>query len=104
MLPILTPAESTAIDRTCADRGIPVDLLMENAGRAVARAAAAVAGGSYGRRAAVLCGKGNNGGDGLVAARYLARWGMVPTVLLIPEPGALTGAAGDNFVRFAEAG
>src|SRR2546430_4069992 len=76
MLPILTPEESGALDRASAERGMTVDGLMENAGRAVARAAVVASGGAYGLRAVVLCGKGNNGGDGLVAARYLERWGM----------------------------
>ena len=49
---------------------------MERAGRGVAQAAVDLLGGTYGRRAVVVCGKGNNGGDGLVAARHLARWGM----------------------------
>ena len=56
---------------------------MERAGRAVARAAVDLAGGVYGRRAVVVCGKGNNGGDGLVAARHLARWGMRVTVVAV---------------------
>ena len=49
--------------------GVPRRALMERAGRAVARAAVDLCGGVYGRRAVVVCGKGNNGGDGLVAAR-----------------------------------
>jgi hydroxyethylthiazole kinase-like uncharacterized protein yjeF len=100
MLPILTPVESSAIDRESAARGITVGSLMENAGFAVARACVAVAGGIYGRRAVVVCGKGNNGGDGLVAARHLDRWGMGVTVVLLAEPAALQGAAALNYRRF----
>lgn len=65
-----------AADEAAISSGTPALVLMERAGRSVARAAQRVAGGSYGRRAVVVCGKGSNGGDGFVAARYLARAGM----------------------------
>src|SRR6266498_5650688 len=104
MLPILSPSESAELDRASAERGVSVDWLMENAGRATARTAARVAGGTYGRRAVVVCGKGNNGGDGLVAARYLERWGMAVTAVLMAPPGSLRDAAAANFHRFAGAG
>jgi NAD(P)H-hydrate epimerase len=104
MLPILTPAEAAALDRASEDAGVSVLSLMEAAGVAVARAAAIAAGGAYGRRAVVVCGKGNNGGDGLVAARLLERAGMGVTVLLLEEPGAFGGPARTNFLRFADAG
>src|SRR5436305_13550207 len=103
MIPILTPAESAELDRQSRDRGVTVDALMENAGRAVARTALEVAGGSYGRRAVVVCGKGNNGGDGLVAARHLERWGMRTTVILLPSPAGLRGGAAPHLSRFARA-
>src|SRR5919197_2830465 len=96
MQPILTPAESAGLDRRSRERGITVESLMENAGRAVARASVVAAGGVYGRRAVVVCGKGNNGGDGLVAARHLTRWGMRPAVLLLAEPGSLGEPAASN--------
>jgi ADP-dependent NAD(P)H-hydrate dehydratase / NAD(P)H-hydrate epimerase len=104
MLPILTPAESAALDRASADHGVGVDVLMENAGRAVATIVAELAGGTYGRRIAVVCGKGNNGGDGLVAARHLERWGGRATVVLLAAPEALRGVAAVNLRRFADAG
>ena len=60
------------VDQKAVGMGYPSLLLMEAAGRAVARATVR----AYpGRRIAVLCGKGNNGGDGLVAARWLKVWG-----------------------------
>jgi ADP-dependent NAD(P)H-hydrate dehydratase / NAD(P)H-hydrate epimerase len=104
MLPILTPAESAELDRASAERGVTVQGLMENAGRAVARAAVDLAGGAYGLRAVVVCGKGNNGGDGLVAARRLSRWGMGVIVVLLEHPDAFRGAARSSFRKFAGAG
>ena len=104
MLPILTPTESAALDRASAGEGISVASLMEAAGWAVARVAVALVGGAYGRRAVVVCGKGNNGGDGLVAARYLERWGMGVTTLLLSPPGSFRDAAAANFHRYAEPG
>jgi NAD(P)H-hydrate epimerase len=104
MRPILTPAESSALDRESRDRGVTVEFLMENAGRAVARAAAAVAGGMYGRRAVAVCGKGNNGGDGLVAARYLARWGLGVTAVLLEDAGSLREPSATNLRLLQETG
>jgi hydroxyethylthiazole kinase-like uncharacterized protein yjeF len=104
VLPILTPTESAALDRAGAERGVSVASLMESAGRSVARVAAALVGGAYGRRAVVVCGKGNNGGDGLVAARHLERWGMGVAVVLLEPPGGFRGAAAVNFHRYAGSG
>ncbi len=55
--------------------GIPGLLLMENAGRAVVDAVDRSVGGLRSQRVAVVCGKGNNGGDGFVIARHLANRG-----------------------------
>ena len=104
MKPVLSPAESAALDRESRARGITVDTLMENAGRAVARAALGVIGGAYGRRAVVVCGKGNNGGDGFVAARHLARPGVRVAVLLLADEGSLADETAANFRRLAEVG
>jgi hydroxyethylthiazole kinase-like uncharacterized protein yjeF len=65
-----------AADDATISSGTPAPVLMERAGRAVARASQRVAGGAYGRRAVVVCGKGSNGGDGYVAARFLQRAGI----------------------------
>jgi NAD(P)H-hydrate epimerase len=79
---ILTAAEMGETDRrTAGEFGVPLATLMENAGTAVAkfclrRYPAA-------ERVVVLCGKGNNGGDGLVAARVLAEAGVGVEVLLL---------------------
>jgi ADP-dependent NAD(P)H-hydrate dehydratase / NAD(P)H-hydrate epimerase len=85
MRPLLTPAEMGEADRRTIAAGTPVDVLIERAGRAVARAARRVAGGAYGRRAVVVCGKGNNGGDGLVAARALRAWGVRVDVFALAD-------------------
>ena len=76
MRPVLTPAEMGEADRRTIAAGTPVDVLMERAGRAVAWTVRREMGGTYGRRAVVVCGKGNNGGDGHVAARALREWGV----------------------------
>lgn len=72
MIPVLTPEEMKAVDRAAPE---PVDVLVDRAGAAVARAAIAMMGGTYGRRVVVVAGKGNNGADGRVAAERLRRQG-----------------------------
>jgi ADP-dependent NAD(P)H-hydrate dehydratase / NAD(P)H-hydrate epimerase len=101
--PILTPDQASALDREAQERGIPAQLLMERAGRAVARAAVDVMGGTYGRRAVVVCGKGNNGGDGLVAGRHLARWGVRVSVVAVEALADLREPAATNASRLEEA-
>ncbi|MGH2596529.1 MAG: NAD(P)H-hydrate dehydratase [Actinomycetota bacterium] len=103
MKPILTPEQASALDREAQERGIPAQLLMERAGRAVARAAVDVMGGTYGRRAVVVCGKGNNGGDGLVAGRHLARWGVRVSVVAVEALADLREPAATNASRLEEA-
>ncbi len=99
MRPVLSPAEAAGLDRACEDRGIAMSWLMENAGDALARATVDEAGGVYGRRAVVVCGKGNNGGDGLVAARLLDTWGMRVSVVLLEGPEAFAGPVAGNLAR-----
>jgi hydroxyethylthiazole kinase-like uncharacterized protein yjeF len=102
MKPILTPDEAGALDRETQARGVTADALMERAGRAVARGAVDLMGGTYGRRAVVVCGKGNNGGDGLVAARHLARWGVRVAVVTLEPFGDLREPAVTNAKRLDE--
>jgi hydroxyethylthiazole kinase-like uncharacterized protein yjeF len=99
MIPVLTAAETAALDRETEARGTSVEVLMERAGRAVARAVADLMGGTYGRRVVVVCGKGNNGGDGLVAARHLGAWGVSPVAVLLALPDELRGPAARNLDR-----
>jgi NAD(P)H-hydrate epimerase len=102
--PVITPDEAAALDRGTQAAGTTAEVLMERAGRAVARAAVDLVGGVYGRRAVVVCGKGNNGGDGLVAARHLARWGMRVAVVAVENTDALREPAAVNLGRLAEVG
>ena len=67
MEPVLTPEAMGEADRRTIAAGTPVDVLMDRAGRAVAWEVRRVTHGTYGRRVVLVCGKGNNGGDGLVA-------------------------------------
>lgn len=68
-LPPITSEQARAIDRDASERlCMPTILLMENASRAVADAVRVL-----GDRCVILCGSGNNGGDGLAAARHLGR-------------------------------
>jgi len=73
--------------------GIDGLILMENAGRWCARTAARMLGGASAKSVAVVCGPGNNGGDGFVIARHLSNWGAdVRLVLLARVDDALGGS------------
>lgn len=87
---LLTNAEMAEADRRAAAASVPVDRLMHEAGIAVATALAA----RFPRgRVAVLCGPGNNGGDGFVAAQALATRGRAVSVALLGPRAGLGGAA-----------
>src|SRR2546422_4686292 len=88
-----------AADQATIAAGTPSLVLMERAGWAVAKAVVRAGGGTYGRRVLVVCGKGNNAGDGLVAARLLAAWGAMPTVVFLDDPASLKGDARTNLER-----
>ncbi|WP_247653659.1 NAD(P)H-hydrate dehydratase [Labrenzia sp. PHM005] len=88
---LLTPEEMGRADRLTIEGGIPGIDLMERAGTAVAKAAADLA--PTGGRVLVLCGPGNNGGDGFVAARLLAEHGYLVDVYLLKDPAGLKGDA-----------
>ena len=99
---LLTAAEMREADRRAIEEaGIPARDLMENAGRAVAGTVAERAGG---RRVLILCGRGGNGGDGLVALRELAARGFDAAAVVLAEPGRLgpeTRANHDAAARLA---
>jgi NAD(P)H-hydrate epimerase len=87
-----------ALDRHSIETlGVPGELLMESAGRAVAETVLRERppGGSV----LVVCGSGNNGGDGLVAARQLALLGVPVRIALLGEPAKLRGDAAANLAR-----
>jgi ADP-dependent NAD(P)H-hydrate dehydratase / NAD(P)H-hydrate epimerase len=87
--PALRSEQVRLIDRLAAERfAIPVSWLMEAAGWQVARRCRA-------GRAYVVCGRGNNGGDGLAAARHLHRWGRLAGVACTDVAG-LSGPAAEQ--------
>lgn len=88
---LLTPTEMARADAFTIAGGVPGALLMERAGEAVARLAARVT--LAGGRVVVLCGPGNNGGDGFVAARLLAAVGYRVRLALLGNRAALRGDA-----------
>ncbi len=88
MLPVLTVAEMAAVDER-ARATTPLEVLVGRAGTAVAVAAGALLGGTYGRRVTVVAGKGNNGADGRVAAGLLAGRGARTTVVEAESADAL---------------
>src|ERR1700712_2164614 len=86
-----------SVDRwAIADQGVDSLELMENAGRAVAEAVARL---SPGGPVRVVCGKGNNGGDGLVAARLLREMGFDAEGLLLWPAAELSDDASTNLKR-----
>ncbi|PRO67091.1 NAD(P)H-hydrate dehydratase [Alkalicoccus urumqiensis] len=90
---VVSREEMRAMDaHTIESVGIPSMVLMENAGREAAELAALEAE-EAGPSWAVLVGKGNNGGDGIVAARHLAALGLEPVVIFAEDPGACVGEA-----------
>jgi hydroxyethylthiazole kinase-like uncharacterized protein yjeF len=79
----ITSREMMTIDENSDWLGVPRILLMENAGAAVARAVLSWIGTLRGVEVVVFCGPGNNGGDGMAAARHMASMGAKTTVVLL---------------------
>jgi hydroxyethylthiazole kinase-like uncharacterized protein yjeF len=99
---IVTTAEMREIDHATSQRfGVPSLTLMENAGTAVAKFVLS----QYrsAERIGVICGKGNNGGDGFVAARKLKAAGKEVRIVLLAEPSDLRGDAAEMFGRLPAA-
>src|SRR4051812_38380354 len=94
---VLNTAQMREADRrTVEDIGIPSLVLMENAGRQTVAAMEAMYGDLMERQVAVLCGRGNNGGDGFVVARTLAQRGVDASVFLIGRVADVRGDARTN--------
>ncbi|HEX3652425.1 MAG TPA: NAD(P)H-hydrate dehydratase [Rhizomicrobium sp.] len=94
---ILSVAQCYEADRYAAAHGVPSLTLMENAGRAVADA---IIERHVRGKAVVLCGPGNNGGDGFVAARHLAAFGWDVSLALLGAREALKGDAAEMAKRW----
>ncbi len=99
---IVSAAEMREIDHATSERfGVPSLTLMENAGAAVARFVLSEY--PQAERVGVVCGKGNNGGDGFVAARKLAEAGRAVRILLLCDPAELRGDAAAMFQKMLAA-
>src|SRR5215470_15294799 len=101
----LTAAEMREVDRLTTERyGIPSLQLMENAGTQFFDFLRFSHGEIAASHASVLCGKGNNGGDGFVVGRLLQENGLKPNIYLFAEQAAVRGDAGENLVRLKKSG
>ncbi len=95
---ILTSKQIGEVDRLTTERyGIPSLLLMENAGRSLVDELARILPDLGGKRVLVICGTGNNGGDGLVVARHLVGRAVCPEIWVLGDPGKYQGDALENW-------
>jgi len=102
---ILTAAQMQYVDRVTTERyGVPSLTLMENAGRSVVKFLHQRFSPLENQEIVILCGRGNNGGDGMVVARMLRELGLKPRVLLLAEPERVGGDAEVNYKRLAQSG
>src|SRR5436190_4340804 len=101
MLPVISASQMRDIDRQTTDKfAVPSLTLMENAAAATARAASDLCSGDVTACSIlVICGKGNNGGDGAAAARLLATAGARVQVVLLGKVNETSGDARTNFDR-----
>ncbi|MCP4689837.1 MAG: NAD(P)H-hydrate dehydratase [Desulfobacterales bacterium] len=102
---LTTAGEMQEMDRlTIESFGIPGRVLMENAGRGAVDFLLKTFKDLEGRRVGVMAGRGNNGGDGFVIARYLIGKGVKPTVYLLSEASRVRGDAEANLRLLAPVG
>lgn len=101
----LTAAEMREVDRITTERyGIPSLQLMENAGTQFFDFLRAAYGDVAISHMTILCGKGNNGGDGFVVARHLQNAGLTPAVYLFAAQSTIRGDAAENLGRLKQSG
>jgi ADP-dependent NAD(P)H-hydrate dehydratase / NAD(P)H-hydrate epimerase len=98
VMKILTAMQMAEVDRLTTERYlIPSILLMENAGRSFADELEKACPGLQNKNVTILCGRGNNGGDGFVVARYLSLRNVKPAILFFSDPAKLRGDALTNY-------
>jgi hydroxyethylthiazole kinase-like uncharacterized protein yjeF len=99
---LVTANEMQEMDRLTIDSyGIPGRVLMENAGRGATRALCSQFDGISNKNVGVIAGRGNNGGDGFVIARYLSQKGSEVTVYLLAKSTMVKGDASANLKLLA---
>jgi len=99
---VVTVSEMKELDRRAIEElGIPSIILMENAGRGVSDVAIDMLKGASGKKVAIFCGTGNNGGDGFVAARYLLGQGIELSVYIV---GAKSSIKNDPLINLNKLG
>ncbi len=96
----LTCAQTRAEEERAFAAGVSPLLLMEHAAEKIVDQLEALLGGCSGKRVLFACGSGNNGGDGLAAARLFAARGGLPSILLPIPPATVQGQAQLNFARY----
>lgn len=102
---VVTAKEMAEMDRkTIEEVGIPGMVLMEHAGRRIVSVIKKMLGGIENKKVVIFCGKGNNGGDGYVVARYLRDMGARITVFLVGECTDVKGDAAHNLRILANIG
>ena len=98
----VTAAQMKELERKASEGGLSYENMMENAGQAAARILLEQLPGL--RMAAVVCGRGNNGGDGFVAARKLFEAGCCVHICLADGVPGTPGAARTNYLRAQRSG
>ncbi len=95
--PIVTASESRQFDQLAEEAGLPSLVLMENAALRIAEVLQQHFELDPPKRIVIVCGKGNNGGDGMALARHLSNIGFQVQVFLLADPSELRGDAATNY-------
>ncbi len=96
-LPLVTSSESRQLDQLAEQAGLPSLVLMENAALRIAEVLQQHFELDPPKRIVIVCGKGNNGGDGMALARHLSNIGFQVQVFLLADPSELKGDAATNY-------